>query len=83
MSDDNFRLKNIEVNMEKIDIGMNTIVSMLNGKKGIITTLELHEQTMKNIPTPNALKCYAAVGGGITSALSIIAWALFSIFKHA
>lgn len=73
----------VEYRLEDIDSNVKNILTLLNGRDGIVTTLMIQQEKIKDIPTPNTLKCYAAVGGGITSALSIIAWALFSIFKHA
>jgi hypothetical protein len=75
MDDDiNFRLKNIEKNVEKI-------LEILNGRDGVITTLVLHEEKIKEIPPPRVLKFWAAAGGGIVSGLGLITWMVFQALK--
>lgn len=69
-----FRLKNIESNIEKI-------LSLLNGRGGLVTTIELHDQQMKDIPGPAQLKWYATIGGGIMSGIGIIMYIIYQTIK--
>lgn len=74
--DINFRLKKIEKNVEKI-------LEILNGRDGVITTLVLHDEKIKEIPPPRVLKFWAAAGGGIVSSLGLITWLVFQALKGA
>lgn len=76
MTDDcDFRLKNIEVNVEKI-------IDILNSNEnGLVTKVALHGQKISDIPSPRSLKLYAFIGGGVSSIIAIISWALYGIFK--
>lgn len=69
-----FRLKNIELNVEKI-------IDILNGKDGVITTIMIQQEKIKELPSPTSLKLYSFCGGGVASLMAIISWALYSIFK--
>ena len=74
MSDDNFRLKNIELNVEKI-------IDILNGKDGVITTIMIQQEKIKELPSPTSLKLYSFCGGCVASIIAIVSWALYGIFK--
>ena len=66
---DNYRLKNIESDVKEI-------INILNGKDGLITTIAIQEEKIKEIPSPSSLKWYATIGGGITSSIGIVIWLL-------
>lgn len=69
-----YRLVNIEKDVKQI-------IEILNGKEGIITTLAIQQEKIKDLPTPSSLKMYSFCGGGISSILAIVSWALYRIFK--
>lgn len=73
-----FRLKNIESNIEKI---LNLLNG--NGKIGIITQLALHDARIKEIPSPNKLKTFAAVGAGITTSFGLSCWLIYYFIRSA
>lgn len=74
-TDIEFRLKNIENNLEKI-------LTLLNGREGVITTLELHQQKMDDIPGPATIKWYATVGGALVSGIGIITYIIYQAIRN-
>lgn len=78
MIDENnhFRLKNIEMDIGKMEGNIEKILDKFNGPKGITTTLVLHEEKISAIPSPKVLKFYAAAGGGVVSMIMIILYVL-------
>ena len=70
-----FRLISIEKNMEKI------LNLLTNDENGLVTKVALQQQRITEIPSPNELKYWSALGGGIVSALGIITWLIFKDFK--
>lgn len=70
-----FRLISIEKNMEKI------LNLLTNDENGLVTKVALQQQRITEIPSPNELKYWSALGGGIVSALGIITWLIFKAFK--
>lgn len=75
-TDIEFRLKNIESNIEKV-------LSLLNGRNGVITTLELHQQKMEDIPGPATIKWYATIGGSLISGIGIITYVIYQSIRSA
>jgi len=73
-----FRLANMEKNIERILVILNG-----NGKLGIVTKLELHEEKINNIPTPRVLKFYALMSGGTVGFISFIAYLIIQACKIA
>lgn len=69
-----YRLKKIELNIEKV-------LDLINGKEGMVTTLMLQQDKINNLPTPSSLKAYSFCGGGLASIMALISWALYGIFK--
>lgn len=77
MSDNDFRLKNIELNVEKI-------IDILNSNEnGLVTKVALHTQKLSEIPSPRELKYWSAVGGGIVTSASLCLYLLYQIIKDA
>lgn len=70
-----FRLLNIEKNMEKI------LNLLTNDENGLVTKVALQQQKIKEIPSPTELKYWSALGGGIVSALGVITWLVCKAFK--
>lgn len=74
MSDE--RLKNIEDMLDKIFKILNG-----NGSKGLVTKVALQEQQMKSLPSPNTLKFYAMIGGGVVTFLGWLGYVIVKTFS--
>jgi hypothetical protein len=63
-------------NTDDIRKTVDKIFSILEGKNGLVTKVELLEKEVENQPTPNQLRFYSTIGGGIVVFLGLIAWAI-------
>jgi len=66
------RLANIETLLDKI-------FEILNGAKGLVTKVELHEQKMNSLPSPGMLRFHATIGGGVVVFLGLIGYAIIKL----
>ena len=52
-----------------------------NGTAGLVTKVALCDQYIKSIPTPNSLRFYSTLGGGIMAVLGIIGYSFIKFLK--
>lgn len=53
------------------------IFGMLDGKDGLVATVEVHESRLNTMPTPKSTSFIAAAWGGITGAIIVLAKLIF------
>jgi hypothetical protein len=74
----NFRLTNIESLLNKI-----FKILEGNGGEGLVTKVALVEQRVEDIPSPNKLKFFAAMGAGITTSFGLLCWLIYYFIRGA
>ena len=74
-TDIEFRLKNIENNLEKILLLLN------DNEKGLVTKVALHQQKIDEIPSPTTLKYWSAVGGGVVTSVGLFLFILYRVIR--
>lgn len=77
---------NVEVllsKIENIEILLAQIFKVLNGNgtEGLVTKVALHEQKIKEIPSPTNLRWYAAVGAGAMTFFGCVGYVLIRLFS--
>jgi len=68
-----------DVRLTAIEKQLKEILNLLNGRKGLVTTIALQEQKIKDIPSPTNLKWYAFIGGGITVFFGLIGYSVVKL----
>ena len=69
--------------LEAIEKKIEELISLLKGKDkdgGLITEVVILKKTVDELPTPNALKFYASVGGGVVMVLAILGCIVMKVF---
>ena len=68
----------IQEDLKEIKATVKGIYKILNGNGsiGLCTKVELHEQKLKSMPSPNSLRIYAAAGGGFILVLGLLGYAV-------
>jgi len=68
--------------IKEIKDGIENIKRILNGngQAGLVTRVALNEQSIKNIPTPNALRFHASIGSGIVMVVVLFGYIIYQGF---
>ena len=66
---------------DRIESMVGKIFDLLEGPKGLVTKAALQEQKLDNLPSPNSLKGYAFVGGGLTLFMGFLGYTIIRIFS--
>lgn len=74
----------IKDDIAEIKTTVNGIFRILNGNGsvGLCTKVELHELKLNQFPTPTQMKWYAGVGGGVIFVVTLLGYAVVSLFVH-
>ena len=71
--------------LRDIKVLLNKVFGVLNGDNddgGLVTRVALIEQKIADLPSPNELKFYASVGGGVVLVLALFGYAMVKLITQ-
>lgn len=77
----NFNRRVSDARLERMEIRLEQIFGVLNGPDGVVTKVEVLDEKMKGIPSPETIKFHASIGGGLVLFLALLGYIIIRLIK--